>query len=178
MAMAVARGSSGEGTRRSTARRSTRLPHMPQNFCADSLACPQAWHFKPSRRTLLSALRRSSRTPHIPQNLFSGRFSVPQKVHNIGSLLPFNEEAGQLDTLLAPAAQLFRCLQAGIGCNRIRLRFLHCQERECLPALDHYSDYIPGTRTIGVSLPVDSYSGASSPRWSRRGHVTSRGKPR
>src|SRR5215468_3322395 len=70
-------------------RRSTRVPHMPQNLRPPSFIWPQEGHFmvRPLVRTRLSAWRRSSLTPHMPQNLYSDRFSVPQKAHCIQTWL-------------------------------------------------------------------------------------------
>ena len=87
LAMAAAREASPV-PRRSSMRRSTRVPHMPQNFMPGSFTWPHPTHFVlPDGWLLRSACRLSSRTPHEPQNLYSGRFSVPQKVQSMRALL-------------------------------------------------------------------------------------------
>src|SRR5579864_2680254 len=83
LAMAAAREAS-VGARRSSMRRSMRVPHMPQNFMPGSFTWPQLPHFVlPDWWLRRSACRLSSRTPHVPQNLYSGRFSFPQKVQSM-----------------------------------------------------------------------------------------------
>lgn len=88
LAMAAARSSS---LRRSSVRRSTRVPHMPQNFMPGSLLWPHPAHFVlPAWCDLRSTCRLSMRTPQVPQNLYSGRFSVPQKVQSMKALAPLS----------------------------------------------------------------------------------------
>ena len=80
LAMAAAREASPV-PRRSSMRRSMRVPHMPQNFMPGSFKWPQPAHF--CCRICPAPLFRlppSMRTPQVPQNLYSGRLSVPQKV--------------------------------------------------------------------------------------------------
>jgi len=97
LAMAAAREASLE-PRRSSMRRSTRDPHIPQNFMPGSFTCPHPAHFGlPDSWVLRSACRLSSRTPQDPQNLYSGRFSVPQKVQ---SMRPFILLGAPFDTPL------------------------------------------------------------------------------
>ena len=85
LAMAAAREASLI-PRRSSVQRSTRVPHMPQNFMPGSFTWPHPEHFAlPDWRLLRSTCRFSIRTPHEPQNLYSGRFSVPQKVQSMGN---------------------------------------------------------------------------------------------
>jgi hypothetical protein len=86
-AIAAAREASPE-PRRSSMRRSIRVPHMPQNFIPGSFKWPQPAHVVlPDLRVLRSACRLSMRTPQVPQNLCSGRFSVPQKVQSMRAFL-------------------------------------------------------------------------------------------
>jgi hypothetical protein len=86
LAMAAAREAS-LAPRRSSMRRSTRVPHMPQNFIPGSFTWPHPAHFAlPDWWLLRSTCRLSIRTPHVPQNLYSGRFSVPQKVQSMRTL--------------------------------------------------------------------------------------------
>jgi len=85
-AMAAAREAASE-PRRSSMRRSIRVPHMPQNFMPGSFTWPQPAHFVlPACCVLRSTCRLSRRTPQVPQNLYSGRFSVPQKVQSMRAL--------------------------------------------------------------------------------------------
>jgi hypothetical protein len=89
LAIAAARGSSAVA-RLSCTRRSTLVPHMPQNFNPGSFTWLHAEHFmlRPPELARRSVCRRSSRTPHMPQNLCSRRFSVPQKVQSMRYLTP------------------------------------------------------------------------------------------
>ena len=85
-AIAAAREASLE-PRRSSVRRSMRVPHMPQNFIPGSFTWPHPAHFVlPAWCVLRSTCRLSMRTPQVPQNLYSGRFSVPQKVQSMRAL--------------------------------------------------------------------------------------------
>jgi hypothetical protein len=105
-AMAAARSSSSV-LRRSSVRRSTRVPHMPQNFMPGSLLWPHPAHFVlPAWLVRRSTCRLSMRTPQVPQNLYSGRFSVPQKVHSMSALNSF-ERWLLAHTSPKTAAQLF-----------------------------------------------------------------------
>jgi hypothetical protein len=105
LAIAAARGPSPLA-RRSCIRRSTLVPHMPQNFRPASFTWSQDEHFKlmPLVLARRSVCRRSSRTPHMPQNLCSWWFSVPQKVQSMRYLTPLAPLSGTL--LLKTAAPL------------------------------------------------------------------------
>ena len=86
LAMAAAREAS-LSPRRSSMRRSMRVPHMPQNFMPGSFTWPHpAQVVLPDLCVLRSVCRLSMRTPQLPQNLYSGRFSVPQKVQSMRAL--------------------------------------------------------------------------------------------
>jgi hypothetical protein len=104
-AIAAAREASLE-PRRSSVRRSIRVPHMPQNFMPGSFTWPHPAHFVlPAWCVLRSTCRLSMRTPQVPQNLYSGRFSVPQKVQSMRAL--FTPLTAVDTRLLKTAAQLF-----------------------------------------------------------------------
>src|ERR1041384_8081440 len=105
LAMAAAREAS-PAPRRSSMRRSMRVPHMPQNFIPGSFTWPHsAQVVLPDLCVRRSACRLSRRTPQLPQNLYSGRFSVPQKVQSMRALTPLS--AALAHVCPKTAAQLF-----------------------------------------------------------------------